>query len=292
MDIWIIEDGAKTGPFNDYEIRSRIEDGKLPADTMAWHEGLDAWSPLAEIPIFKSEFDKPFQAPHPESPAEPTPQPETGPLAQEITTPAEAATPTPPPINAKAPIRRFWARWMDLYLFGAFWWLTMWAVGRDIEATLNNAWVMLLLYAPWFLGEIYFIHRFGTTPGKWLLGIRVTNDDGSLLDLTESTRRTMRVYFLGIGFGISIVSVICQALSLFTVHRIGKPIWDHAGGHRVSTSPLNPLRLVVFVIVFFCSLQLQGLVLAPYTMKQLTERYPAAKEFFEKHPPPQLPPRH
>ena len=33
MDIWIIQDGEKTGPLHDCEIRRKIETGELPAST-------------------------------------------------------------------------------------------------------------------------------------------------------------------------------------------------------------------------------------------------------------------
>ena len=57
MDIWIIRNGEKAGPIHDYEARRKIEAGELTRDIPAWHEGLDAWRPLGEIPLFKDEFN-------------------------------------------------------------------------------------------------------------------------------------------------------------------------------------------------------------------------------------------
>ena len=59
MDIWIIRNGEKTGPFRDFEIRHKIEDGELSPTTPAWHDGLPAWQPLGEIDLFRREFDLP-----------------------------------------------------------------------------------------------------------------------------------------------------------------------------------------------------------------------------------------
>lgn len=296
MEVWIIQDGEKTGPFHDFEIRRRIEAGELPATTPAWHDGLDAWRPLEEIQIFKSEFDKPFlNSEPPETQLEPEfePEPLTGP---------EPKSTLPPPIESKAPVRRFWARWLDLYLYSAFWWLMMWAAGRDIGSVFQNVWIILLQFVPWFVFEAWLIHRFGTTPGKWLLGLKVTNDDGSPLALGESTRRAMRVLFIGVGFGWGVLALVCQAMSFFTMRRVGRPLWDHAGGHRVSAAPLHPLRIVVFVFVFFASLQLQGLVVGPYATEQfqkqfpdlkerLEKQFPTLKEHFDQHPTPRFPDR-
>jgi uncharacterized RDD family membrane protein YckC len=276
MDIWIIQDGVKQGPIHDFEVRRRIESGELVGDTPSWHEGLDDWRPLVEIPLFTREFDrlegiKEAGDELPESPRTP---------------PA-----VPPGPDGAHLIRRFWARWFDLYLFAGVWWLGMWAAGRDIGATLNNPWVILFQFIPWFVLEAVLLQRFGMTPGKWLLGIRVVNDNGTLMNLAESTRRAVRVLFLGIGFGWGILALICQIMAVFTTRRIGRPLWDHAGGHHLETTPLNPLRLAGYVIGLFVALQLQLIVVAPYVMENLKKNFPSMGEHFEKNPPWHLPER-
>lgn len=268
MDIWIIQDGEKSGPIHDFEIRRKIESGELPSSTPAWHEGLAAWKPLAELPLFQGEFDR---------------------------VPAEESEPVPdlpPPLpEPSVPFRRFWARWFDLYLFAGVWWIAMWATGRDIGATLMNPWILLFQYVPWFVLETFLLHRFGTTPGKWLLGIRVINNDGSLLNLADATRRSARVLFVGIGFGLDIVTMICQIMAYFTTKRLGRPLWDHSGGHRVTAAPLHPLRIVAYVFILFVSLQLRVIVVAPYIMEEAAKSSPQIKELFEKYPPWHLPKR-
>ncbi len=273
MDIWIIRDGEKTGPHHDFEIRRRIESGELPASTPAWHEGLDAWKPLVQIDLFRREFDKPIPPPVPQDPQE---------------TPA-----TPPPLPDQPHlVRRFWARWFDLYLYAGIWWIAMWAAGRDIGMILHNQWIIVLHYIPWFAFEAFLIHRFGTTPGKWLLGITVTNQNGSLLSLAEAIRRSARVLFLGIGFGWGWLALICQAMSFITTKRIGRPLWDQVGGHRLHTRPIDPFRLVAYIFGLIISLQLQMIVVTPYVMETAAKTFPALKEQFEKNPPWHLPRRH
>ena len=165
----------------------------------------------------------------------------------------------------------------------------MWAIGRDIEATLQNAWVILFHYIPWFVLETFLLHHFGTTPGKWLLGLRVSNDDESQLSLAEATRRSMRVLFVGIGFGWGLLALVRQIMALFTTKRLGRPLWDQAGGHRVTTTPLHPPRLTAFVFLLFGALQLQMIVVSPYVIETATKTFPSLKEQFEKNPPWHLP---
>lgn len=274
MDIWIIQNGEKTGPIHDFEVRKKIEAGELAADTPAWHEGLPAWKPLNEIGLFEREFDKPFE--ESKSMPEPTPGP---------------AVP-PPPMDRIYSLRRFWARWMDLNLFAAIWFISMWALSRDIGAMITNIWTLAFFYVPWFALETALIHRFGTTPGKWLLGIKVMNNDGSLLDLPQATHRSVRVLFIGIGFGLDFIALVCQIMAYFTTKRIGKPLWDQAGGHRISASDLQPFRVAALVAIMCGSVFLKGLVIMPYGIEELSKKSPEIKKYFEDHPPLQLPKRH
>lgn len=268
MDIWIIQDGEKTGPLHDFEVRRKIENGELPATTPAWHEGLGAWKPIVEIDLFQREFDKPIQAA--ETPSAPPEQEPDGPV--------------PPPLPDQSHlVRRFWARWLDLYLYAGIWWIAMWVIGRDVGAILNQPWIMLLRYVPWFVFESFLIHRFGTTPGKWLLGIKVVNDDGTLLSLAEATRRSARVLFIGLGFGWDILSLICQLMAWVATKRLGRPLWDHAGGHRLETSPINPFRLTTYVFVLFLALSAQMFVLFPFILEEAKRRDPQFKEQWEKY---------
>lgn len=278
MDVWIIRDGEKVGPIHDFEIRRKITSGELAADTPAWHEGVDAWKPLIEIDLFRREFGH-------VSPPEETDVFTAGDFPED-----DRQLPPPLPVQP-AFIRRFWARWLDLTLYSGVWWLGMWAVGQNIEAAMFNPWIMFFHYVPWFAIEAVLIHRFTTTPGKWLLGLRVTNLDGSPLDLAASTWRSMRVLFSGIGFGFSYLAFFCQILSLVVAKRIGTTLWDHAGGHQVVSSPLHPVRLIAVVFVFFAAISMQMAVVFPYVIKDAGERNPEIKEYFEKNRPWGLPPR-
>lgn len=272
MDIWIIRDGEKIGPIHDFEVRRKIESGELPASTPAWHEGLATWKPLVEIDLFTREFKSATQPP-------PLPQAEN------------QATQNPAPAQPTFYLRRFWARWLDLSLYSGLWWLCMWLARQNIEAVLLNPWIMFLQYVPWFTAEALLIHKYATTPGKWLLGLRVVNHDQSQLDLAASIRRSLRVMFTGVGFGWSILALFCQALSLFTAKRLGTTLWDYTGGHQVTAEPLKPMRLVTLVFIYAGALQLQMLVISPYIFKMAGEKYPAIKEEYQKNPPWHLPKR-
>ena len=281
MDIWIIRNGEKNGPIHDYEARRRIQAGELPRDTPAWHEGLDGWRPLCEMAIFKDDFDWVQLG-----------DLDGGSSLDDEDEALLAAGAAPPPLPT-APVlgRRFWARWLDIHVYIAVWWLGMWSSGRNVEAVFGNLWIMAGQLVPWFIAESILIHHFGTTPGKWLLGLRVVNVNGTPLSLSAATLRSFRILVGGIGFGWSLLAVFCQTLSYFTAKRLGSALWDHAGGHRVEARPLVVWRLIAAACIFFAALQLQMAVIAPYVFKNAAETFPFLKEELEKNPPWHLPPR-
>jgi RDD family/GYF domain 2 len=273
MEIWLIQNGKKTGPFNDYEIRDRISNRLLDSDDYAWHEGLPSWVKLQEIDLFKKEFDavKTIQPP---------PLPAIFPINREQNS-----------SKIKCPylLRRFWARWFDLMIYLAAWWLLMYVVGGNIKAMILNQWVHLSLFIPWFAIEAALLHWFGTTPGKWLLGIRVMNEDGSALTLKSAILRSLIVWIAGLGFGWGFLTALCHVMSWFTARNIGKPVWDHIGQHKVTAVPVNAFKLIALIFLFIAAMQLQVAVRGPHDQEIFLQTYPQFKEFFEKGKPWHLP---
>lgn len=269
MGFWIIMNGERSGPYPDYEIRSKIQHGDLEPDSRVWREGLENWTKLEEMDLFREEFGKRDSRSVSSPDPVPPPVPKTEPGSTE-------------PVKPKAYImRRFWARWLDLTAYGSLWWLGLYFSGRDIGSALGSPWMLLPMYVPWFVLESWLLHKYGTTPGKWMLGLRVRNEDGSLLALPAATKRSLRVLVSGIGFGWDYLAAICQLMSWFTTRRIGKPIWDYLGAHKVVAVPLDPLRVLPFVALFSLSLFLRVGVVGRSVERQAVEQKPEMKEHFQ-----------
>lgn len=99
----------------------------------------------------------------------------------------------------RAPKRVFpWRRWFARGLDQGIWSvllalcgplsLEMAVLGKKGGLTLSI--LLLLLTAA---GETFLLHRFGTTPGKALFGLRIVREDGTLLSLGEAARRSFTV---------------------------------------------------------------------------------------------------
>ncbi|MBR0575170.1 RDD family protein [Proteiniclasticum sp. BAD-10] len=104
-----------------------------------------------------------------------------------------------------APWRRYLARMLDLSLYsllwnaflvyGLHWNLLNQTLGRRVLDVLITAGFMLLL-------EPLFLSKWGTTPGKALLGMRLRNREGNLLSYNEAFDRTLTVFHKGMGLNI------------------------------------------------------------------------------------------
>ena len=92
----------------------------------------------------------------------------------------------------RAPFRRFLARQLDGTLYATLVMLVFQIVFRvNIARTGAGTDILrMALYVPlMLLAEAVLLHRFGTTPGKALFGLRVVRDDGSPLSWGQAFRR-------------------------------------------------------------------------------------------------------
>ena len=114
------------------------------------------------------------------------------------------------PIPVMAPWRRYFARALDgvMYhtiLVGAV--ALLFSVRSELIADLNVLWSILGLLMMGLLEPVW-LHFFGTTPGKWLLGLSITDLDGCYPNMETARARTWGALWWGQGLGIPIFSLI------------------------------------------------------------------------------------
>ncbi len=129
------------------------------------------------------------------------------------------------------PWRRFFARMLDWWLYGRLWFvLQLLVLNRNAANWSNTLWGLIvdtvvqigLLLAL----EPIFLSRWGTTPGKWLLGLRVTHKSGRLLTHAEALARTGQVLSRGMGFAIPIYDLVRQYKSYKICAAGERQVWD------------------------------------------------------------------
>lgn len=113
------------------------------------------------------------------------------------------------PESQNYPWRRFFGRILDYW-----WWTYILAVSLSIifpelmaSKAFNNQAVWSILGTLTFIFiEPIFISAFGTTPTKWMLGIRVYSIDGKNLSFSKAFSRSFQVWANGLAFGIPIIN--------------------------------------------------------------------------------------
>lgn len=117
------------------------------------------------------------------------------------------AEPRRPPVEgaewAYAPWQRFWARSLDLALASGAVEVAL-ALAFHVSAlnTGGRAFQLLTLLLGWalvFAGEPLLLSTWGTTPGKWLLGLELRDGEGRKLSRTEALERVWGVLWKGYG---------------------------------------------------------------------------------------------
>ena len=108
------------------------------------------------------------------------------------------------------PWQRYFARVFDMGIYTLIWYaaaslglryrIYTLSTGNNIVTAIVTALLMLLI-------EPFLLHFFGTTPGKWLLGMRIEGRHGRKPDLSCAYARTSQAVFYGLGLGIPFFSL-------------------------------------------------------------------------------------
>ena len=145
------------------------------------------------------------------------------------------------------PWRRYFARSIDLVLVGlpiAF--VQYVLLHRNLANTTEwenilcdlIGWGLLVLLEPLLLA------RFGTTIGKWCMGITVMRTDGRRLSYSEALSRTALVWVYGAGLGLPIVELVCNYLSYRRYTRGEDLAWEGGSIERFDERGLGKMTLL------------------------------------------------
>ncbi|MDB6071269.1 MAG: rdd family [Verrucomicrobiales bacterium] len=243
MEIYVLKDGARRGPFLPFKLRELLEDKEfLPSDP-GWMEGMEAWAPLSSIEALEHWMPRDSSRP----PRLPSPEEWEEHIASQEKSAPLPETPSPPSADANRRSHA-WLRWLARIVDGIWWFLLVWTVAvasgyLGIWHVIFAGYFLLIGTAvAWIPVESFLLHRFATTPGKWLLGIRVTDDVGQPLGFFPAMKRSLLVLVTGRGFGLPVgelIPVLQFSMSWILYRRIGTTLWDRAAASQVAHSPVG-----------------------------------------------------
>lgn len=125
--------------------------------------------------------------------------------------------------------RRFFARSIDTMLCGLPVTFLLYVVLRTVPGD-STGMDFLIGLAGWvvmFLVEPLLLARFGTTPGKWIMGITLTRPDGEKLSYREGLERTALLFCYGEAFSIPLVNIGFNVWSYYKYTRGRELAWEY-----------------------------------------------------------------
>ncbi len=148
----------------------------------------------------------------------------------------EAAPPAEIPVpgtdavpRVRSPWRRYFARSLDLTLCNMLWGAILSLMNVNIlqQDTVLTLIIAYLAVGTMLLLEPLLLSRFGTTPGKWILGLSVTDAEGGHLTYGGAFSRTWTALWRGMGLDIPFYNLFRQWKS-YRACRAGEALdWEY-----------------------------------------------------------------
>ena len=145
------------------------------------------------------------------------------------------------------PLRRYLARAIDLTLTGILVSFVQFMLLHHNLVNISKGENVLCGLAGWgllVLIEPLLLARFGTTAGKWCMGITVTRPDGERLSYSEALNRTALVWFYGAGLGLPLVELVCSYLSYRRYTRGEELAWESGSIERFDERGTGKMALL------------------------------------------------
>lgn len=220
----------KKGPFSESELGDLLVAGTLTRSSRVWKPGRKEWVAIER----EESLDKLLE-----------------------TLPAPLPGEDRKRLELGSPVRRFFARVIDLILFiYAVAFLTGFVLAQTYSSGLwalqdpRYAFLVGLLLVPaGLLAEALVFGLLGTTPGKWVLGLRVQDADGSTPGFLAYLGRQLKVYVYGLGLGIPIINLFTMIRQYGALRDNDTTTYD-ANRFRVMQKLMTWARAVLSTFVF------------------------------------------
>lgn len=152
------------------------------------------------------------------------------------------------------PWRRLFARSFDVVFYRTLW-VVVFCVGFHVSYSRFP--FDLLTFLTLILVEPLLLSKFGTTLGKWIFGISVTNEIGGKLSYQKAFLRLMKCLWWGYGLGIPVFHLVRLAIC-YNSYRANQVLpWEYESEELVKD--VSSRRVVVMAVsIFSLALVLYG----------------------------------
>ncbi len=252
MEFYFQKDGQNVGPLALFQVRELLDDGVLLPTQLGWHEGMAGWLPVEEIQALQGVLPRAGAA----AAVDPAPLAVLGEMV-ELRVARELSR-----VRHRQAWRRLFARMLDLWMG----WLVMmplaawWGWIHPGELMLPSLPVFLVPPLLWLPVEVGCLRRWGCTPGKAMLGLRVLTAAGERLSWRQAWTRAFDVWFVGCGMELMILAPLLKLVALARYRQTGETAWDAALQLRVEFRPLPTLGVMAGVLLGVAVLVVRMLV--------------------------------
>lgn len=227
MNWYYADAGQQAGPVDDSQLEDLVRIGKIQADTLVWHEGLDNWLPYSQAKTPSLRMATPSSAPSAQSAASPaSTSPVTGAVPEAVCIEcgrmfskeemirhggnyvcagckpvfmqklAEGAKLADGALNYAGFWIRFAAKFVDGLILGVPFMAVFFFIGmRSAQNPNPSQFDVLPLLAQlgfYFLNMLYtifFLGKYGATPGKMVCKLQVVTADGAPISYGRAAGR-------------------------------------------------------------------------------------------------------
>lgn len=228
---YCVQDGKSEGPLPESEILQMFREGRLGAESLLWTESMTTWVPAGRIETFHNCLAS--------LPLVVVPAPRT--LRQRA---EEARAQGVPQVR---PWVRYLARIYDIWVCAFLIGLVAGTAGVLVD--IPEFALGLAIPFVWVFMESLLLSTWGTTPGKWLFKTWVADAMGNRLSFMDALSRSFSVWFMGLGFGLPIVSLITLIASYMKLKDQGLTSWDRDGRFAVIHERIGAPRVVVAILL-------------------------------------------
>lgn len=154
---------------------------------------------------------------------------------------------------------RFWARVIDSIPMTVLVEFIAPAIGIPADTWSNyaSAWISM---AVWIPIEAFLLSTWGTTPGKFVLDIRLRGD----LSMGNALSRSGQVFLKGFAAGIPFVGLLAIWRSYRRLKNHGRTAWDESTGVAVEHGPVTWWRVALAILLILVSLGLEATTMNAY----------------------------
>ena len=149
---------------------------------------------------------------------------------------------------------RYWARSIDISIFYFIFTLMLGTVvpnlfNLDLDSEVHYVIGFISVFV-WVFVEAFWLSSFGTTPGKWLLKIRLSPASGKSIKYSQALVRSFKVLVRGYGCGFPLVNTITCIVGYIRLKKNGITSWDREENVVGTHEKIGDLRILVVMCVF------------------------------------------